>query len=671
MAEYLRAGLEEGWLSASGQSASARTEQDLAVPSADSIEQLIRRRLAGLTTTTRQVLEAAAAIGNPIPASLLSAVCQLGNAELEAHVTQLVELNYLERGDSQSWRFLHDKLREVCYEAIDPEAVIPIHRDVGLSLERTVLTESSRLSLAPVLAHHFAKARDTARAVAYLDQAAEIAHQSFANRDVIALLAQAREIAGGSGVDEQRSAGWHYRLANAYFGLGLLAESNSHLVLALRLLGLRAPRTALTSVLSCVVEIARQLVHRIFPLRTCAPEKRRQLLDAASAYDTRMQILFYAGSDLFGMLHSTLANLNLSELGGPSPELRLAYANAQSTAALLGFNRLAGLYERIAETEMSADDRTGLQTAATVRQCTEYVITGQWGRATFLATQVIERAREAHYARREEEGMALLAYTHFAVGRFREAQELADALHQSSSRGDVQSFCWSAVFQGYGYLVLDRPHLAFEAATSGLVVVAGLPGRSEAINLNTIAAFASLRLGNLQDALAHASTALELGRKVGLMVFLDIVPYSYLAQTFLTLGGPGVLGGLPTVSAQARAALHQLELCARVFPIARPRLALWKGIFHWRSARARRANACWMKAGRLARSLEMPFEAAYADLLLGLNAPSRGEKEAAIYKAAHAMRGLGASFDEQAVLALSAAKELPLGSISALVKPLG
>jgi hypothetical protein len=256
------------------------------------------------------------------------------------------------------------------------------------------------------------------------------------------------------------------------------------------------------------------------------------------------------------------------------------------------------------------------------------------------------------------------------VGRFREAQELADALHQSASRGDVQSLCWSAIFKGYGYLVLDQPHLALEAAASGLVIVDALPGRSEAINLNTIAAFASLRLGKAPEASAHAGTALELGRKVGLVVFLDIVPYSYLSQTFLALADPEQGSVSPDALSRARTALRQLERCARVFPIARPRLALWKGIFHARNGRTRRAKACWSKCGRIARSLEMPFEAAYSDLLLGLGAASSGERAIALDQAARTMHSLGAYFDEQAALALSAGDEAPRGSIGALVKSL-
>jgi hypothetical protein len=66
----------------------------------------------------------------------------------------------------------------------------------------------------------------------------------------------------------------------------------------------------------------------------------------------------------------------------------------------------------------------------------------------------------------------------------------------------------------------------------------------------------------------------------------------------------------------------------------------------------------------------MPFEAAYADLLLGLGAASSGERVTALDQAAHAMHRLGASFDEQAVLALSSGNEAPRGSICALVKPL-
>jgi hypothetical protein len=669
VAEYLRAGLEEGWLSPNGSRPPAYADKDPGVPSTDSIEQLVRRRLAGLLPETRQVLEVAAAIGNPISAALLGAVCRLGDAELELRLTQLVDLNYLEHVDSHHFRFLHDKLREVCYDSIQPEAVIAMHRDVGLALERTVLTESSRLALAPVLAHHFAKVRDTARAVEYLDQAAEVAHQSFANRDVIGLITHARELAADGSVDATRSAGWHHKLANAYFSLGLLAQSSTHLSDALRLWGLCAPRGGLTSALACLAEAARQLLHRLLPPGVVHGAKRRQLLDAASAYDTRMQILFYGGNDLFGMLHATLANLNLSELAGPSPELGLAYANAQSTAALMGFNGLARYYERIAATAPSTDDRTGLHTAAIIRQCTQYMIAGQWSRATLLASRVVEKARAARYARREEEGMAMLAYAHFSAGRLRETQELADALHQSASRGDVQSFCWSVIFKGYGYLVGDQPSLALEAALSGLASVDALPGRSEAIALNTIAAFASLRLNDPNAATAHASAALELGRKVRLLVFLDIVPCAYLAQTFLTLADPEQGWTSPGALSQARATLRLLESCARVFPIARPRLALWQGILHARDGRARRANRCWVKCGRLARSLEMPFEAAYADLLPGLRSASSAERATALDQAARALSVLGAAFDERAVLALSSGNVAPKGSICALVKP--
>lgn len=666
VAEYLRAGLEEGWLSPDGSSVEAFAHER---PSADSIEELIGRRLAGLPAEARRVLEVAAAIGNPISATLLGAVCHLGEAELEERATQLVELNYLERIDAQHFRFLHDKLREVCYESIPAEAQLPLHREVGLSLERTVLTESSRLTMAPVLAHHFAKARDTARAVQYLDQAAEIAHQSFANRDVIALVTRARELSVDGNVDPQRSAGWHNKLATAYFGLGLLSQSSTHLTQALRLFGFWVPRSEFTSALACLVQAARQLVHRFLPPRSTDAAKRRQALDVATAFDTRMQILFYGGNELFGMLHAQLTNLNLAELGGPSPELRLAYANAQSTAASMGFHRLARHYERIAAAEPSTDDRTGLQTAAIIRQCMEHIIAGQWGRSTLLASRVVEQARATHYARREEEGMAMLAYSYFAVGRFHEVQELADALHQSASRGDVQSFCWSAIFKGFGYLVFDQPQLALEAATSGLAVVDSLPGRSEAINLNAIAAVASLRLGKTPEASSHASAALELGRKVGLVVFLDIIPYSYLSQTFLALADLEQGRASTMALSRARTALRQLERCAQVFPIARPRLELGRGIFHARSGRSRRAKACWSKCARIARSLEMPFEATYADLLLGLGTGSNAERLTALDQAARTLHKLGATFDERAALVLRSGEAAPHGSIVALLEP--
>ena len=263
----------------------------------------------------------------------------------------------------------------------------------------------------------------------------------------------------------------------------------------------------------------------------------------------------------------------------------------------------------------------------------------------------------------------MLAYSYFATGRFREVQELADALHRSASRGDVQSFCWSAIFKGFGYLVSDQPQLALEAGMSGLAVVDGLPGRAEAINLNALVAVASLRLGKTSEASSYATAALELGRKVGLVVFLDIIPYSYLSQAFLALADLEQGRASAVALSRARTALRQLARCAQVFPIARPRLELSRGMFHARGGRLRRAKACWSKCARVARSLEMPFEAGYADLLLGLGTTSTTERLTALEQAARTLRSLGADFDERAVLALRAGEAAPPGSIVALLEP--
>ncbi len=648
VAEYLRAALDEGTLIRDTEIPSAATAAESFGSMAGSIEDLIQRRLAKLSPRAMLLVQLAAVIGNPVPRSLLAQTSERSRDEVSRQVEGLIRTNILEGIDPEHHRFMHDRLREVAYDSIDGHLRGTLHRRVGLAIESRLEGSAARAAAASVLAHHFVRGGDDRRAIDYLELAADVAHRSYANREVVALLSEALSLTSRVKTESRaRIARFHFRLGNAYFGLGMLEESRANLVRMLELLDFRLPAGRMTGWRWCVLEAGRQCAHRLFDAPVAEESRRPLLLEAVAAFDLLMQVHFYRGDDVPAMLHCTLAGLNLAETLGPSAELRLAYANVQSTAAMLGLRGTARRYESLGAALAVPVDDVGLSTSASVRQSAQHIIWAQWPAAEACLQRIIREARTVTHRRREEEGISLLAYMRFAQGRFGECRELYGGLRLSASRGDPQSLCWSSIFRAHTDLVHDRAQSAITNATEGLDLVKLLPGRMEAVNLHAALALGFWRVGESSRAASHMRTALALARSGKLILFLEFVPCSYLVEVAhgLAVGAaPGAVGEARRLAVDA---LRQLDRCARLFPIAVPRAAIWKGMAHWRAARPSRARTAWKRAFVAARALGMPHEHAYAELLLDLYGGKPIERDDALAKGQAAFRKLGASFDER------------------------
>jgi tetratricopeptide (TPR) repeat protein len=641
-AEYLRAALDSGVL-APGDDARASEAAATFAKESGSIEGLIESRLSTLPPRGRLVAQAAAVIGNPVPRALLAEVTELPEAAVREETDRLVGRNLVEGVDAQHFRFMHDRLREVAYASAPSETRRALHRRAGVAIEARVHSDAARASIAPILAHHFVRGGgEDARALAYLELAADVAHRAFANREVVAFLTEALSLVDTAEVT--RVAHMHFRLGSAYFGLGMLENSRRHLDRMLALLGFRSPSSTFEGALQCLRQVGRQTSHRLTGADEVDDATRARLLEVVSAYDMLMQVHFYKGDNLTGMLHSALAALNVAELAGPSPELRLAYANAQSTAAMMGLRGLARTYESLGRRSAPRGDDVALRTSAWIRQAAQHLIFGEWDEAEPLIVRVIEEARAVDYSRRDEEGVSMLAYMRFAQGRFDECRELCAGLYRSASRGDAQSTCWSIIFQAHTDLVADRAESAVAHATAGLALAKDLPGRSEALNLRCTLALGCLRVGDDDGAASHARAALDLMAASELPVFLEIVSYGLLAETTLGL----VAGGRPGAGRLEADAFQCLERCIRLFPLFVPRAELWRGVRHWSARRPRAAYAAWQRGARAARAMRTPYEQTHADLLLELRPGSGVPRDLALARAEASFRRLGAAFDERA-----------------------
>jgi DNA-binding NtrC family response regulator/tetratricopeptide (TPR) repeat protein len=169
------------------------------------VQDVIRARIQRLGDTSRQVLEVASVIGREFARRLVDRVLgsadgserafrDLTAAELVLEKSPFPELTYT---------FTHALTHEVVYSSLDPPRHADLHRRVGLAIEAL---HGDRPGQEEVLAHHFSKAGEWPKALAYLAKAGAKAARAFAVREARTLYDQALEVAGRPGAPADPAA---------------------------------------------------------------------------------------------------------------------------------------------------------------------------------------------------------------------------------------------------------------------------------------------------------------------------------------------------------------------------------------------------------------------------------------------------------------------------------
>jgi predicted ATPase len=160
------------------------------------VRQLILRRVATLPAAARQVLEVASVVGPAFAAAAVAAGMQDKVEAVDAVCDGLVTpQRVLEDTGVTVWpdgtrgggyRFHHALYQQVLYEALGPTRRAQLHRQVGDRLERGHGARAG--DIAAQLALHFERGGEIARAVPYLQQAADTATRRQAYQEAIAAL---------------------------------------------------------------------------------------------------------------------------------------------------------------------------------------------------------------------------------------------------------------------------------------------------------------------------------------------------------------------------------------------------------------------------------------------------------------------------------------------------
>jgi len=187
LAEYLRTAIAEGRLERNTDGRWVLSNSPLAnvaVPIA--ISELIRRRLDGLDTESRRILDAAAVLGRNFDTELLAQTVDADLSEvLDAYGT-LRQRQILEDDQTGVVRFVHDQLRDTAYSSIDADERTRWHQRAAVSIEEYYAGSELDPYLG-ALGFHLAKAGAPDRAAAYFERAADLARRSYANGDAVKL----------------------------------------------------------------------------------------------------------------------------------------------------------------------------------------------------------------------------------------------------------------------------------------------------------------------------------------------------------------------------------------------------------------------------------------------------------------------------------------------------
>jgi serine/threonine protein kinase len=644
-----------------------------------SIQEVIRRRLTGLSKPERELISAAAVLGRTFEDDTLAGILDITPSDFAAILRQLTAKQVLEEIAPTSHRFTHDKVRSVLYEDIPESLRRELHSNCALAIERIMSPNSADQYSG--LAHHFSQAGNEAKALLYTEKAADQALSQFANGEAVQYY---RQLLDNSPPDTrpqavEMRARWERRLGDALHGLGRLdalpgqpadGASRHHLETALKLLDHPLPNSKARLVGGIARELGRQVVHRAFgdSLPKSWRKDRVRSREASQAYDRLLQIFYYRGLQL-EMLYSTLKTLNLAEIGGAYPEMATAYSIAHAVAGVIPVRSLADSYVERARRALAITPDSAVESYLDLLVGVYRTGTMEWTLAHQALEHGFQVASNLGFERRCDELILALANWSYLRGDYVASRRHADALATSVARGDLQAQVWQALLHSQLDLIDDLPQqalararfahrLAFGcdlesvlASTDRLSSTAGqhatghkdnpaspntLP-RSELIWTLGVLSCALFRSGALTDADRCAALALEqiLAGPPG--TFYCIEAYAYVAEVLLRRCAQSSHDRRQHF-ARARTACSALTAFARVFPAAKPRALIAAGTLTQLRAKTARARTILTGSVNLASAGQMPHEEASGRWLLARALPpedrARGPMLARVVQAA-------------------------------------
>jgi tetratricopeptide (TPR) repeat protein len=618
----------------------------------DSVHGVVAARIDGLSPSEQLTLKVASVIGRLFRVGILAEVHPFEDARSsvpeELARTTGLDLTRLETPDPDlAYLFTHVITQEVAYDLLVYAQRRPLHRAVAEWYEAHV---TDLEPLVPLLAHHWSRANVTEKAVHYLGRAGGQALQNYANAEALAFLAEALALddAAGRPTPSATRADWERWTGIALVKSARYREALPHFEACLELLGAPNPSGRVRRSLSIGRHLGLQGWRRVHRSQIAADERDRAL--AISECHRYLAEVSYWRNDLLRMVHAMLASLNHAEPAGDSKEGVVAFATVGFLFGLVQLHTVARRYRRLTD---AASARVGNPDAAGYAAELEGVydlVVADWASTHRVAQRGVAIFREIGDRMRWHTCHSHIGYAWLHRGQFDLAGENArEAVVTLGPEGLLQSRLWSLSAVLACDLAQDRLDLGLVDELEGLLGPA--VHHADQLLVRGLVAKARARAGDDRTGLAHALAVAPLVDRFPPPSFHTMLGIEGAAEVLIDRWAAA-----PADRAkrrQARHAITGLRRFARFNHAARPRVALFDGQVHGIDGDLAKARRSWERARAIAIRLDMPYEAALADIeLAASHPPGSAERIAAAGQALTNLDPNGASYDAARARAL-------------------
>src|SRR4030095_13370852 len=420
------------------------------------VQGVVTSRLDRLTPEQQLSLKVGSVLGPRFTAELLEAVYPVP-AESEVLAARLHQLE--ERGLIQlestsgppAWLFRHAITQEAVYATLPFSQRRELHHRAAEWYETGAGADDL-----PLLAYHWRRAEDRAKAGLYLKQAGERALKQYAHLDAIGFLTDALAISHSTDGAGPR-ARLELLLGRAYAAISSYAEDRRHLEAGLSLHGEKLPASTAGGVCALLREVVRQLLHRLRPATYVGRRsgERDALLERARALETLVETYFYLGDSLRS-LYAAIRTLNLAEAAGDSPELARGYAILGNIGGFIPLPSASRWYGRRALEVVRATGTPADKHWVAIVVGVSRAGMGEWESAAELFDDARRITEGLGDRRRWADAVGNLALVHLFRGDVAEASRQLLALLESATRerdrryqvGALRPLVWCLIAEG-------------------------------------------------------------------------------------------------------------------------------------------------------------------------------------------------------------------------------
>src|SRR5580693_4487741 len=176
-----------------------------------SVRSMIEKKVGLLSDAQRQALQYASIEGQSFTSTVLAALLDADELDLEERLDVLGKLHRLIHAEGEeelpngsvatTYRFTHALYQNFLYDQLLSKRRAPLHRQAGETMERVYAGQHARVASA--LATHFERGRDFVKAIAFLIQAGDTALSRYANDEAVSLFSRGLELMDKLGEPQQ------------------------------------------------------------------------------------------------------------------------------------------------------------------------------------------------------------------------------------------------------------------------------------------------------------------------------------------------------------------------------------------------------------------------------------------------------------------------------------